>query len=346
MISEQLVYAFNWSSWGSIIAGGVTAIAISIIMAILGIALGFTVVDPKSDEPASGLGMAFGFWSFISILVSMAGGGFIAGLLSGQRGGTHGFLVWAVVILVGTCFSSVAVGAAVRIIGSAVKSVGSGAADMATSMGKGAMHMTSGVISELRENVKLNLDSDKLTGDVVTVLRDTGIETLQPEYLHQQMREARSDLRSSLHQLSLNPGNSEEVISEFLEKEEQRLSSLTSDIDKEEAVRALMKVRNLPQPEAETMVNNAITAYNHALEKAKDSLIEAKEQIRDAKVYLKQLADQAREKADQMTSMAAKAALAAAVALIIAAFISAWAGMYGTKYSATWYPVQSTYLIR
>lgn len=346
MVTEQMVYAFSQASWGSIFAGGAAAIAISVVMAILGVALGFTVVDPKSDDPTSGLGMAFGVWSFISVVISMAGGGFIAGLFAGQRGVEHGFLVWAIVIIAAMFFSSIAVGSAVRMMGAAVKSMGAGAAGVASSMGKGAMHAASGVIAELRDNVTINIDTDKLSGEVTSVLRDTGVETLQPEYLKQQMREARADLRSSIHQLTMNPSDSERIISDFLDKEKTRIDSLTRNIDRTAAVNALMHRRNIPQSEAESMVDDAIRAYDHVLEKGKESLVDAKAQVEDAKDYIRELTEDAREKADNMASTAAKAALAAAVALIVAAAISMGAGAYGARSSVSWYAIENTYIAR
>ena len=346
MVSEQIVYALSWASWSSIFAGGVTAIAISIIMAILGVGLGFTVVNPKSDDPAAGLGMVFGGWSFLSIVVSMACGGFIAGLLSGQRGLEHGFLTWAITLMAATFFSSVAVGSAVKMIGGMAKSVGSGVASVTSAVSKGAVNTASNVVDELRDNINLNVEFDKLDDKFRQVLRDTGVDTLQPDYLQQQMREARSDMRTSLHQLALTPANYERIISGFLDKQNSRLGSLTKDVDKDAAVKALMKARNIPQEEAETMINNAITAYEKIVDKAKESLSEAESQVKDVKKQLKDMADQAREKADRFASMAAKTAMAASAALVLAAVISMGAGFWGAQYSPGWYTSQTAFLVR
>ncbi len=238
--------------------------------------------------------------------------------------------------------SSAAVGAAVRTIGSAVKSVGSGAAGVVSTVGKETVNMASNAVSGLLEKVNIDMDSDTLASDVSDVLRDTGIETLQPAYLQQQMREARADLRGALHQLSMNPSNYETIISQFLEKEEARVTALTKDINKEDAIQAVMRTRNVSRPEAETMVNNAIAAYDKVLDKAKTTLADAGDQVREAQQYMKDMADQARETADKWASEAAKAALAAAIALIVAAFISMGAGVYGVRYSAHWYAYNHT----
>lgn len=346
MVSEHIAFSISWASWGSVIAGGVTAIAVSIIMAILGVALGFKVIDPKADEPASGLGVAFGVWSFISIIVSMAAGGFVAGLFAGQRGLEHGFLVWAVVTIAATCFSGIALGAAVRSIGSILRNVGSGAADVLGSVGKGAANAASGAVAELKENVHLNLDTDKLNEDVAGVLRDTGVESLQPEYLQKQMREARSDVRMTLHQLALEPHNSEQIIGKLLDKEKARLDSLTKSVDKEAAITTLMNTRHIPRQEAETMVDNAVKAYGQAAAKAKETLAEARAQTEEVRSYFRDLAARAREKADSLATAASRAALASAVALMLAAAISMGAGMYGAARSGDMYTVQNTYFMR
>lgn len=316
-------------SWQSVIAGVVTTLAVSIIMAVLGVALGFTVVKPTSDHPLSGLGSAFGIWSVISVVVSLAAGGLVAGLFSGIRGWEHGFMVWATVLLAATLFSGVAVGGAVRMVGSMVRSVGSGAASVATSVGGGAANLASSAVDHIKSSVDLHFDPHDLGDEIESVMRDSGVETLQPEFLKDQMREAKSDLRASLHQLRLNTDNYEQVINDFLGRQKDRLGRITANVDKDAAVTAVMNHRGIPRDEAEKMVDNALRVYDRAVDKAKDSLTEAEEQFVEAKEQFKETVYNARVKAEQFSSMAAKSALAAGLALIIGAVISCYAGWFG-----------------
>ena len=69
--------------------------------------------------------------------------------------------------------------------------MGSGLAGAATNVGGGATNAVSGLVSEIRENVRLDVDTDKISGDIAETLRDTGIETLRPDYLKAWMREAK-----------------------------------------------------------------------------------------------------------------------------------------------------------
>ncbi len=350
MVTEQILFSFGWAPWSSIIAGSITALAVSVILAILGVALGFTVISPKSDDPTSGLGVAFGAWGGFSILLSTACGGFAAGLLAGQRGLEIGFLTWAVTTLGAMFFSGIAAGSAIRLIGAAMKNTGSGVVNAATGLGKGAFHAASNVAAELKDNIHFNLDTEKINDNAMGVLRDTGIPTLQPEYLRDRLNDAKTGLRGLVHELALNPADWEKSIGAYLNKVKKCLASMTGEIDRDTAVNALMKTRNLPQDEAEKLVDNAVGAYRKVLEKTEDSVTEARNQVMEAKEQIKWLTDQAREKAEELSRAAAKASLAAALALILAAGISMGAGHLGSRYASTWVAVggqvQNTALAR
>ena len=324
----------SWStiSWRSIIAGVVTTLAVSIIMALLGVALGFTVINPMSDSPLSGLGTAFGVWSILSVLVSLAAGGYVAGMFSGIRGAEHGFMTWATVLLVGTIFSGLAIGGAVKTVGSVAAGVGSGVATVATGVGQGVSSLAAGAINGIQENVDLDFNADEIRGDVVAVLRDTGVQTLQPEYLRQQMAGARSDLRNALTELRLDSDNYDGIMTAFLDKQKARLDNITQNVDRETAVTTLMNNRNMSRAEAEETVDNALSVYNTAVAKAQDALTEAGRQVDDAKAHLAILADRAKISANEMASTAAKSAVAAAVALLLGAVVCCFAGIFGSRH--------------
>ncbi|MCH5276692.1 MAG: hypothetical protein J1E80_02535 [Desulfovibrionaceae bacterium] len=342
-----MAFAFTRLSWGSIFAGAFSAMGVWIVMFLLGLALGFKVFKPKSEHPLSGLALTFSGWSCFSLVISMAAGGFMAGLSAGHHGFEHGFVVWALVLWVSMTFWALAMASTARMAGSALKSLGSGAAGAVSFVGKGAMGAAGHVFSDLRDNVRLDVDTDKLSDEIMDILRDTGVETLQPEYLRQQMREARSDLRELVHQLSMNPSDMEKSLAQFADKEKERLEALTRDIDREAAVQALMGHRALTRDNAERMVDDAVSAYGHVVRKAQESLHEARVQADDVRRHITELSDRAREKADELSSTAARGALAAAVALILAAFISMGAAWCGAHCGASCKsPIPHTYIRR
>lgn len=319
-------------SWQSIIAGSITALAVSIVLAVLGVALGFTVVKPTSDHPTSGLGTAFGVWGGVSVVLSLA-----AGMFSVSKGAEHGFMVWATVLVVGALFSGAAVGSAVKTVGSLVRGVGSGAVSVASSVGSavgdGVSGMASHAVDHLQKNAGLDFDTHQLGDKVASVLEDTGVETLQPSYLKDQVHETKSDLMQSLRKLRLNTDAYDQIATDFLNKQKARFDNIAKDVDKDAAVAAVMKKRNVPREEAQAEVDNAIDTYQKAVGKAKVAVSHFQQQIQDTREHIVEAAEHARVKADRFASAAAKSALAAALALVLGAVVCCYAGYFGNRYS-------------
>ena len=321
----------TWISWRSAIAGVVTALAVSIVLSLLGVALGFTMLDPMSNDPTAGIGTTFSIWSFISVLASLAAGGFVAGYSSTAKGCAHGFLTWATVLLIGTFITGQAISSASRVVGATVATVGSGAASVASGVAQGAQGLISATIEGIQKNVNLDIESEEFSQNVVAVLSDTGVETLQPQYLKGQMSEARSELRTAVNQLLMDSQNYDEIIENFLKLQKERLTAITAEIDKEAAVQAVMKKRQVTREEAEAMVDNALSVFNRVAHRTEAALTEAQHQFVEAKEHLRELSDQAKVKAEEWANAVARSSILAALALILGAIVSAVAGHFGNR---------------
>src|SRR5262245_33254065 len=85
--------------WGAVIAGLFFAIGTQLLLALLGVAVGLTAIEPGSATPFQGLGLGAGVWMAISSLISLFVGGFAASKLSGAirraDGVLIGILTWA-----------------------------------------------------------------------------------------------------------------------------------------------------------------------------------------------------------------------------------------------------------
>ncbi|MCD8141431.1 MAG: TIGR04086 family membrane protein [Planctomycetaceae bacterium] len=319
-------------SWRAIIAGVVTTIAVSIIMAILGVALGFTVLSPMSSDPLSGLGTAFGIWSVVSVIVSLAAGGFMAGFVGPGRGAEHGFLTWATVLLIAGWMGGQAIGAAASSIGSAVENIGSAAVDVASDVGGGIASLAGSAVDVIQDQVDdMNVNTDELRGDVAQVLRDTGVPTLQPEYLCAQIGEARSDLRSAIRQITLNNEDLDQAIGGFVDRQQARLANITDDIDRDAVVTALMNNRNITRAEAEQLVDNALIAYSTVVDRTRSALENAQMRLQETRAYVADAIRQARIRADELASAMARSALFAGLSLIVGAILACLAGWYGRE---------------
>ena len=121
-------------SWGAVIAGAVAALAMHIVLGLLGLAIGASTIDPAyGDTPeASSLGLGATLWWTGSALVAIFIGGWIAGRLSGdpvrEDGALHGFVTWGVATVVTVALLGTALGG---VLGGGFKAIMAATQDVA-----------------------------------------------------------------------------------------------------------------------------------------------------------------------------------------------------------------------
>ena len=126
-------------SWGAVIGGALVASSMALILSFLGVGLGLSSISPWSGSGASAatIGVATIIWLIATQAIAAGLGGYIAGRLRTKwtnvhsdeiyfRDTAHGFLVWAVGVVVTATFLA---SAASAIVGSTAKIAG------ATAMG-------------------------------------------------------------------------------------------------------------------------------------------------------------------------------------------------------------------
>lgn len=114
-------------SWAAVLAGAFVAAALSLILLALGSGIGLSSVSPWSGSGASASAVGRGaiIWLILMQLISSAMGGYLAGRLRTRwvhvhsdevffRDTAHGFLVWAVAVVLATGFLGAA---ATRMVG-------------------------------------------------------------------------------------------------------------------------------------------------------------------------------------------------------------------------------------
>ncbi|HBC76763.1 MAG TPA: hypothetical protein DC017_18320 [Candidatus Wallbacteria bacterium] len=114
-------------SWAAVIGGAFVTAALSVILLALGAGLGLSSISPWSNIGASAptAGAAAIVWLFVMQIISSAMGGYLAGRLRTKwaaihthevyfRDTAHGFLVWAVALVITASFLA---GAAVSMVG-------------------------------------------------------------------------------------------------------------------------------------------------------------------------------------------------------------------------------------
>ncbi|MFN3972537.1 MAG: hypothetical protein ACK4GO_03180 [Gemmobacter sp.] len=109
--------------WAAILAGGVFAIALSLLLISFGTGLGLSMTSPYRGEGVSAawLAIAAGIWFAWVMVTGFGAGGYIAGRMRRRAGdatapeveardGVHGLLVWATGALAGTVMAAMGVG--------------------------------------------------------------------------------------------------------------------------------------------------------------------------------------------------------------------------------------------
>ena len=113
-------------SWAAVWAGVFAALAVQILLIMLGIGVGAISIDLPSVSGPPGLRWAaFGWWAVGGIIAAFVGG-WLAGLLSdslaGGRwwagGALHGFLAWAVAMVIVVGAAGIAAGTTATVVGS------------------------------------------------------------------------------------------------------------------------------------------------------------------------------------------------------------------------------------
>lgn len=323
-------------SWGSIIAGVVTAMAISLLLTMLGTSLGLSMLSPKSDDIVNGADTAVLAWSVIGVVISLACGGFITGRLAGTDGAIHGFLIWATSLLVATVLGFAAVGGILNTAGSAVGSVASATGSLASGMGsvagqaaQGAASIGQNIYGDLGLDTKLN--PDNADDQVVQALKKSGIKELQPEYLQTQLEEAGKDVASAVKNLAVNPDNSDAVIKGLTDKLKSRAEALSQAIDKNEVKQALVQNTSMTPEEADKAVENFIQIRDKTVQEVNQRLSQLEKNVNEAKVKYAEFKEKAKEKADAAAKAGAKIALWSFIGLLIGAIVSTLSGFWGVN---------------
>ena len=114
-------------SWPAIFAGVVIAIAVQLVLALLGTGIGFSLVDPVqgTTPSAGGFGIGAGIYWILSTIVALGAGSYAAARVAGVHdrfdGAIHGLTIWGVTLILTLYLVTSAVGG---IIGGAFRTVG------------------------------------------------------------------------------------------------------------------------------------------------------------------------------------------------------------------------------
>lgn len=331
-------------SWGSIFAGVVTVLAISILISMLVTSIGLFKFDPLSNDPTAGIGAAVGIGTAISMIISFIIGGFVAGKLAGADGVIHGLVVWGLTTLIAILMTVLLMVGAVKVTSNVLGSVASVAGNVlseAGSMAGNGISKLSGEAKDVFGDIDFNspMRGDSIRGDVRRALRRSGVRELQPEYLQNQMQAVKGDLKKTVKKIASNPNNADELIDRFGDRLKARANKITKNVDRSDVSRAIANNTNLSRAEADRAVDQYVNMIDNAANQAKEMINKLEQDVQKAKQEWQEIKQKALEDAEKASNVAARSALISFFAMLIAAILCCWAGAYGTRKSLQGYEV-------
>lgn len=331
-------------SWGSIIGGIITVLAISILLSVLGSSIGLYMFDPLANNPVSGIGTTVGIWTVISFLLSLAAGGFVAGKLAGSDGLIHGFLVWASTLIIALMFGTIlAMGVAkatANVLGAVSSVTGSVVSGVGNVVQEGGSQL-SDQASDLFGNIDINTDinENNIEDNVRNALRKSGVKEFQPEYLNNQLNEIKSDLEKSVKKLVTNPTDADTIIDGFTNRLKDRAESFNQKIDRNDLTKAIANNSTMSQAEIEKTVDQYIKVRDNAIDQGKIQLQNLEASIEKAKQQWAQTKHEVLQQVNAAAHTAATACLLSFFALLIGAGVCAFTGKLGAKKTGDGYEI-------
>lgn len=261
-------------SWGAILAGVVVALAVHVLLGVMGVAIGASVIDPMSEaNPVEGIGIGSGIWFVITVIVGMLAGGFVAGALASiptrLDRTLHGLATWSVVTLLSVLLLATGLG---RLIGGTMNIVGSGLQQA----GRAASALAEPVANQMGEQAQdmdMDIDMQALRQEAAGLLRDAGI---QPENVEQQVEQVREQASQALDRAARNPQAADEAIQQVFDRIEQSASETIGQADRDALVSLLVERTDMTQAQAEQTVTNWDRTYSQARQQAMGAWEQAK----------------------------------------------------------------------
>ncbi len=261
-------------SWRAIFAGAVGSVALTLILLLLGMALGFTAMAPWPGGGVSGetLGISAIIWLTVTQIAASGMGGYLAGRLrarwvgantgvSGKgesvRDSAHGFLAWSLATLL---TAMLVLGSVGNMLGSGIQAGGA----VVSSIASGATGTALSMVDEMGQGGSRN-DENSLAYYVDTLFRtDQSTPGLTSPRDDQAMR-------AEALRIFMNSMAAGEV--------------QISREDRQYLGRLIAQRTGLDQAQAEQRVEQVFNRASQALEEARNTLQNAAEQARQVAAW-------------------------------------------------------------
>lgn len=232
-------------SWGAIFAGVAIAVGLTILMGLLGTAIGFRAIDPMSSSPFSGIGIGTAVWWILTSVISLCVGGYVAGVLSGQfdrsAAAAHGASAWGIVTIITLWMAVSAIGTAVNTATSAVATIAKAGTQVIGTVG-GAV---------LPDNINVSPQVQQVRQQVIQEAEQV---LAQADIGDEQLAQAQAEVGTAAANIARRPGQLDEEVSSLIDRLFEGSDAVFSQSDRQELVEAISERAGMTTQEAQTVV--------------------------------------------------------------------------------------------
>lgn len=323
-------------SWGSVLGGVMTVLAISVLLSILNSSIGLFMFDPLSEHPTSGIGAAVGIGSAIILIAGMTAGGFVAGKLAGMDGIIHGFLVWATTLIVAVVLGIFLTVGAAKMTANALGAVSSVTGSVLSGAGSAVGNGVSALSEEAEElfgkiDFNASMKEGNISQDIRTALAKSDVPELQPDYLQKQLAAVKDDLAKSVKKIVRSPQEADATIAGFLNRLEQRAEKLDQNIDRNDLAKVIANNADMSKAEADKTIDQYMALLKNVRKEVKEQIDNLETNLQEAAQEWKEIKHKTLVAADKATDAAARSALISFFAILLGAVLCCAAGAYGGR---------------
>lgn len=301
-------------SWGAIFAGLSIALALQILLGLLGIGLGFSILDPT--DPVGGVrawGIGTGIYFVLVQILSLFAGGYVAARLAPARRDQtaifHGLSIWALATIVMVGLGGIGVGLAVGGLTSAVSAIGSGTVQA--------------VEAVIPDDITMpDLSYQALPEPIKQTLRENGVT---PENFHQEVRSIYREVVS------------EQAEQRFIQRVQQAVTSIVQNPSQapeevDQAIDDVFGQGGILSEEDLTELQNALQSrLNISDQEARQIREQAQQAIEEARIALKEGVQTAKEETAKAAGEASDALASIALWLFFAHLLAMVAAVVGGR---------------
>lgn len=266
------------ASWFSVFAGTAVALAISVLLNLMGFAVGITTIDPTGETPTlNQLGTGAWIWMLVAGIVSLFIGGWVTGRETGvpkrSQGAIHGAVTWSLFTLISVVLMmSVAgriVNNATRMVGSAFSAAGQAAQAVADTAN---VNVTPQGIEMGGQQGPVDLAWQSIWNEGQQILQQTQTEELQPQDIQEDLQGVQQEMQQAA--TAESPEQARKELQDALQKLQQSARETVSEVDQEAVVNVLTARTGMSEAEARRTVQRWSLIFQMAWQRADAQVLE------------------------------------------------------------------------